>query len=321
MTDSEGFFLEQPASSNSSTLPLAETHPHLALEANGWDPWLFSSGLASWKCSVGHFWNSQISSRKRGEGCPYCANKTILKGFNDLGTTHPELAASLIDADPSEVFAGSGKKFLWRCNLGHEWKSTALNRKKGKGCPYCSNQKILPGFNDLATSFPAIAKEAYGWDPTTVSAGSSKGTKEWKCTEGHIWKARVQSRTEDGVMRGCPSCASYGFDPNIEAVLYLVKHDDWDLFKIGIANNFKSRLREHEHIGWRLMDTWGPTDGLIVAQWEQTILQHVKFKGGDFSAIEIAGSPFSGWTECWTTKSFNVTSIKNLMTEIRMNDK
>ena len=321
MEKQEDFFLEQPDSSSPSTQSLAETHPHLALEADGWDPRLFSVGMASWKCPVGHTWDTQISSRKKGEGCPYCANKTILKGFNDLGTTHPEIAASLVDADPSQVFAGSGKKYLWRCNLGHEWSSTALNRKKGKSCPYCSNQKILPGFNDLATSFPAIANEAHGWDPTTVSSGSSKGTKEWKCAEGHIWKARVQSRTEDGVMRGCPSCANYGFDPNGEAVLYLLEHEDWRLFKIGIANNFKSRLREHEFIGWKLMDVWGPADGLIVSQWEQAILRYVKQRGGDFSAKEIAGTTFSGWTECWTRKSFEVSSIKNLMATIRLNER
>jgi hypothetical protein len=316
----EDFLIEQSEASNPATRPLAETHPNLALEAHGWDPHKFSSGLASWKCAAGHIWNTQISSRKKGEGCPYCANKTILKGFNDLGTTHPDIAASLVDGDPSQIFAGSGKKFVWRCNLGHEWTSSVLNRKKGKGCPYCSNQKILPGFNDLATKFPAIAREAHGWDPTTVSAGSSKGTKEWKCAEGHIWSARVQSRTEDGVMRGCPSCASYGFDPNAEGVLYLLKHDEWDLFKIGIANKFKSRLRTHEQIGWELIDTWGPADGLIVSKWEQAILQHVKLGGGDFSANEIAGTTFSGWTECWTTKSFEVTSIRQLMSAIQLSE-
>jgi hypothetical protein len=32
----------------------------------------------------------------------------------------------------------------------------------------------LQGFNDLATTHPELAKEAFGWDPTKVSRGSAK---------------------------------------------------------------------------------------------------------------------------------------------------
>jgi hypothetical protein len=317
VSDPEDFLLEQSVINSNSARSLSETHPHLASEANGWDPRLFTSGRASWKCSRGHVWETQISARKSGDGCPYCANKTILPGFNDLETTHPEIAASLINGNPTQIFAGSGKRYLWRCEKNHEWEASVLNRKKGKGCPYCSNQKILAGFNDLATKFPDLAKEAHEWDPTTVSAGSSKGTKEWKCSEGHIWKARVQSRTEQGVMRGCPSCANYGFDPNKRAFLYLLVHKEWDLFKIGIANNMKNRLREHIFLGWELSDSWGPADGLLIYNWEQSILKYVKNSGGDFSAVDVAGRTFSGWTECWTQQSFEISSIKSIMESIQ----
>jgi len=317
MSDLENFFLEQSNQSNKSTRSISETHPHLVSEANGWDPSLFSSGVASWKCSLGHVWETQISARKDGEGCPYCANKTILKGFNDLKTTHPDIAASLVNGDSTQIFAGSGRKYLWRCEKNHDWEASVLNRKKGRGCPYCSNQRILPGFNDLASKFPDLAKEAHGWDPTTVTPGSSNGTKEWKCSECHICKARVESRTEQGVLRGCPSCANYGFDPNKKAILYLLTHNEWKLFKIGIANNIKNRLREHILLGWELSDSWGPADGLLVYNWEQTILKHVKASGGDFSARDAAGMRFSGWTECWTQQSFEISTIKSTMVDIQ----
>ena len=39
--------------------------------------------------------------------------------------------------------------------------------------------RIIKGVNDLATTHPEIAKEAYGWDPRTVSAGSHKKL-EWE---------------------------------------------------------------------------------------------------------------------------------------------
>ena len=35
-------------------------------------------------------------------------------------------------------------------------KSRTINRT---GCPYCSHNKVLGGFNDLATLFPEVADE------------------------------------------------------------------------------------------------------------------------------------------------------------------
>lgn len=44
-----------------------------------------------WKCKQGHEWEAEIKSRVNGEGCPYCANKKVLEGYNDLQTFFPEL--------------------------------------------------------------------------------------------------------------------------------------------------------------------------------------------------------------------------------------
>ena len=40
-----------------------------------------------WKCAKGHSWEASINNRtSNGRGCPYCAGKKVLCGFNDLGT-------------------------------------------------------------------------------------------------------------------------------------------------------------------------------------------------------------------------------------------
>lgn len=44
-----------------------------------------------WVCNKGHIWDAPIRSRVRGQGCPYCANKRVLEGYNDLATTNSEL--------------------------------------------------------------------------------------------------------------------------------------------------------------------------------------------------------------------------------------
>ena len=64
------------------------------------------------------------------------------------------------------------------------------HRKKGNNCPYCGNQKLLRGYNDLATTNPKLAKE---WNyakntfgPETVMEHTNKKVW-WKCEKGHEW--------------------------------------------------------------------------------------------------------------------------------------
>lgn len=54
-----------------------------------------SSGSALkiwWKCEKGHNYQAIVSNKVNQQTkCPYCANKKIIIGFNDLATTNPEL--------------------------------------------------------------------------------------------------------------------------------------------------------------------------------------------------------------------------------------
>ena len=54
---------------------------------------VFANRKAWWKCKdCGREWNTLISTRSGGSKCPYCSGYIFLKGFNDLQTTHPEIA-------------------------------------------------------------------------------------------------------------------------------------------------------------------------------------------------------------------------------------
>ena len=166
-----------------------------------------------WKCNKGHSWIASISDRTRGRGCPYCFNKVIIKGYNDLATTHPDIAKEwALDKNgtllPSDVPAGSEKKVWWRCGNGHEWVARISNRVHGRMCPYCSGKRIIVGVNDLAASNPDLMKQ---WDyeknekqPTEVSKGSEKKAW-WKCTKDHSWQATIASRSSGN---GCPYCSN-----------------------------------------------------------------------------------------------------------------
>lgn len=112
--------------------------------------------------------------------------------------------------DPEKITLGSEKQAWWICQYGHNWITHIKNRGKGTQCPYCSNQKVLIGYNDLSTTDKDLSKE---WNyerngellPTMVVRGSNKKVW-WKCCVcSNEWKAIISSRTINGC--GCPRCA------------------------------------------------------------------------------------------------------------------
>ena len=79
-----------------------------------------------------------------------------------LSKTHPKLAKEADGWDPGEFTHGSNKKQKWKCKFGHNWLESP-NKRTGRGdnCPFCSGNRVLIGFNDLKTTHPKIAKQAY----------------------------------------------------------------------------------------------------------------------------------------------------------------
>lgn len=102
-----------------------------------------------WKCAPHHHeWQAAISDRTRANhrtSCPYCGNKKVLTGFNDLQTTHPHLALEWNEKNtisPTELTHGSSKRVWWTCHLcEHEWQAVVYSRSTGNGCPECRKNK------------------------------------------------------------------------------------------------------------------------------------------------------------------------------------
>ena len=170
-----------------------------------------------WKCEHGHEWIAKIDAITfMGSGCPYCSGKLAMPGETDLATLRPDLMEQWDfdknTLDPTEITIASHDKVWWKCEQGHSWKSVVFSRTREKvaGCPYCTGRLVWPGFNDLATLRPDLAKE---WEqllngdftPDKVTLGSNKKVW-WQCSEGHVWQAFVYARTKRNGT-GCPVCA------------------------------------------------------------------------------------------------------------------
>lgn len=203
---------------------LATTHPHLLSE---WHPTLnlditpqeISAGSNKgvfWVCPVGsdHVWKAAPNTRKRGSKCPYCANRKVLEGFNDLASKpeysyivdewHPTKNDSL---RPTDVSSSSNLSVWWKCKNNHEWKAFISNRTRAKTqCVQCENTRkksVTVAENALLNAEWSTTNDRLASDVTT----GSNYLAMWECTKdgSHSWTASVSNRAATG--SACPYCS------------------------------------------------------------------------------------------------------------------
>lgn len=206
----------------------AQWHPILNGDLTPADVRFSSNRPVWWLCPdhPDHEWRSSPNSRSRGtrvtashSGCPYCGNRVLLPGFNDLATVHPDLAAQwhpVLNGDltPHDVFANRNASVWWVCSdhPDHVFRASPANRaRQHSGCTVCSGRTVLAGVNDLATVRPDIAAQ---WHPTrngdlapTDVVRTSHRTVWWACPDhpDHAWRMSVAEHTTRD--QGCPICS------------------------------------------------------------------------------------------------------------------
>ncbi len=159
------------------------------------------------------------------------------------------------------------------------------------------SNKLIVGVNDLQSQYPDIASESYGWDPTSVSAGSNQ-KKYWECNLGHIWEASIKSRALQRT--GCPVCSGRqvlaGFNdlqsqyPDISVESY-----GWDPTSVSAASNKRKDWKCKEgHIYSALVyNRTGRGDGCPVCSGRQVLagFNDLKTKFPDIASESYGWDP------------------------------
>ena len=161
-----------------------------------------------WKCSkCGHKWQTSIRRRVEGSKCPCCVNRVVKKGYNDLATTHPNIAIDWNverngSLTPEMIAAGSNKKVWWKCHkCGCEWETSPSKRTvktNPTGCPICGIEKsteakvksvnmINPRTNKIIETFVSIADAVR---KTHIRSGDISKVCQYKgnTAGGYIWR-------------------------------------------------------------------------------------------------------------------------------------
>ena len=156
---------------------------------------------------------------------------------------------------PQTVRCGSRQKVWWRCDRGHRWQALVKSRTGGSGCPVCRNRLLLPGENDLATRFPALAAQ---WHPTRNGAltpaqvlCTSHHRAWWRCAYGHAWQSRVSSRTQSGT--DCPVCAGRAVQTGFNDLAHCFPSlaAQWDRQKNGALSPEQVTAYSNRPVWWR----------------------------------------------------------------------
>lgn len=173
-----------------------------------------SNRIVWWRGSCGHLYKSRVASRtNQGTSCTYCSGNAVLAGFNDFGSNEPELSGEWDHEknglSPDFVAHKSSRKFWWKCTNAHSFFLSPYERAvKGRRCQYCDGRKVWPGFNDLQTQNPKLAKmfntKLNMTTPDKVLFGSTR-LYWWDCPEGHPYEQRQSLLLKSG---GCPYCSN-----------------------------------------------------------------------------------------------------------------
>lgn len=200
---------------------------------------LGSSYRAKWICpKCSREYAAIVSNRvKQNTNCPFCANLKVCKE-NSLAYRFPQLLKEWNyekngDLLPEDVIAGSGKKVWWKCEKGHEWKTSVCARtgKKKVGCPHCGKTYVIKE-RSLEVKSPEL-KEIWNYEKNEGTPKdyfwSSNKKVWWKCSKGHEWQMALNKIHRIKSENKCPYCRNVKLSKdNSLAGLYKELSEEWN---------------------------------------------------------------------------------------------
>lgn len=184
---------------------------------------------------------------------------------------------------------------IYECPVcGNGFKAVSSRIQKGiiKQCRSCADRskvdKARKTFNEKASK---VHNNRY--DYSLVDYINASSNVEILCKEhGSFWQTPHNHLRE----AGCPSCSMTGFDKTKPAILYYLKINGGQAYKIGITNKtVKERFNNSELQLIEIVKTWYFSDGTDAYNEEQRILK--EFKEFKYIGADILAS---GNTELFT---------------------
>jgi len=185
-----------------------------------------------------------IKNKVNGHGCKVCIGKVASEHYN-LGILYPQLIKEWHPTlnghlTPYDVTPSSEKqKFWWVCDKGHYYDAMVGDRKNGNGCPYCSNRRVLVGYNNVGFTHPRIKDILLNKSDADIYSHGSKQKLEFVCGCGNRINKQLVTVVRQGLC--CPICndgISFG-----EKVMLNLLSDNGVNFKYDSTTNYSQGRR------------------------------------------------------------------------------
>lgn len=249
-----------------------------------------------WKCRhepCGVETRLRVAALRQGRsGCWTCSYRTRAVGRR---IAEPEALMRDAGAEPLVPYPGSNLPWACRCLTCGEEISPRLGhvRRGSQPCAYCAGNALPPARAEAEMRLK-------GLEPLEPYPGSMK---RWLC-RCEICGAEVRPRHNSIVsgQGGCRMCgvargAMTGFDPDAPSTVYLMLQPAYQALKIGIMNQGKSRLSQHERQGWLLLARFTYPTGREAFKVEEAVLNWWRLELGAPIALSPAQMPQGGYTE------------------------
>jgi hypothetical protein len=185
------------------------------------------------------------------------------------------------DVEPSQVSRGSNSRHFFLCDLGHSYQMAVSSWTiPGRGCPVCSNRRVLHGFNDLESQAPELARL---WHPLRNGAvrpsdlvPHSNRKVWWLGPCGHEWEASPNKRMSG---RGCPVCQNLLLVPGVNdlATTHPSLAAQWHATRNGVLGPQSVVWGTHRKVWWL---------GTCGHEWESSVVSRASARG--------VGCPYCG---------------------------
>ena len=167
------------------------------------------------KCTVHNYtWSPLAYSLYENHGCPKCGDKRTIVAHQK---THEQFLQDLFVVNSNisvlEIYNGTSNKINFMCPNGHVFISRPNDVLHGKGCPYCSNKKVLIGYNDINTTHPSVGAMLADFNDGYKYTAHSHKKIDFKCPHcGFIQVKDIASVTDRGFI--CQKCSDGISYPN-----------------------------------------------------------------------------------------------------------
>lgn len=267
-----------------------------AIGAEWLEPVMSAGTKARIRClACGTEWLAIPNEVKAGTGCAACSRRAGGSTFRVPDAELQERAASA-NVEWLSPPRSNDSPTPARCiTCGHHWSPRPAYLASGTGCPRCGERRagdkmlastIARQHEAAAVGIEYLEKPVGAHFPVAVRCLADHCGHRWTARPGNIAKGH-----------GCPACSPRGFAPALPALVYLLRHEQGTLMKVGVTEaRTDTRLRLHGRRGWERIATWPVPFGRDALAIEKAVVGWWRAAGANPCTREDVPDG-QGWTE------------------------